>query len=328
MKAAFQDRFGSPQVLSTREVDAPVAAHNEVLVRVHCSSVTQGDRRLRAADFPGISAVAGRLMFGVLRPRNRTGGTNFAGTIVAVGRDVTRFSVGESVFGTCEHSAHAEFLTLGENAFLSKIPAGVSHEEAAAAPYGAVSALVFLRDVANLKVGEKLLIVGAAGGVGRYAIQLGRHLGARVTAVCSRNQFALVRQLGAEAAIDYGVEDYTRSNERFDVILDTHSGAGFRRAKPVLAAGGRYVTLYLNLLVLLQILLTSWGKGPKVRSGLALGSAQHMDDVAELLAATALRPVVSQRYSLSEIGAAHEALEADSSSGDIVLSIQPVVRAA
>ena len=230
MQQAVQDQYGAPQVLSLEETTIPTPAADQVLIQVHASSVTQGDRRLRAADFPGATALVGRLMFGLTRPRHRTGGTNFAGKVVAVGSSVVNFAVGDEVFGTVDHSAYAEFIALAADARIARIPRGIDYAQAAAAPYGAGTALSFKRDIAKLKAGERVLIVGASGGVGRYAIQIARHMGAEVTAVCSARHADWVRELGASEVIDYRSVDYTRLGKNWDVIFDTSSGDGFREA--------------------------------------------------------------------------------------------------
>jgi NADPH:quinone reductase-like Zn-dependent oxidoreductase len=309
------------------EVERPVLGRDEILVQVHASPVTQGDRRLRAADFPGLTKVIGRLMFGVFRPKNPIPGTMFAGRVVAVGGAFSRFSVGDDVFGSCDHSAQAEYLAVAEHGPVALIPAGVGYAEAAAVPYGAVTALVFLRDVARVQPGEKVLIVGASGGIGRFAVQLARHLGARVTGVCSGRNVAMVTELGAEAVIDYTREDYTQNGETYDVIFDTSSGDRFRASRRSLTPHkGRYATVYLNLLVICQMLVTAVFGGRKVTSSVALGNQQLLNDVAELLAQRAIWPVIAERYPLARIADAHRALETGQPAGTVVVSISSAAR--
>lgn len=326
MKAAVQSQFGPPQVLQIQEVQRPVLGHDQVLVEVHASPVTQGDRRLRAADFPGLSKVIGRLMFGVFRPRNPIPGTMFAGQVVEIGEAVTRFSVGDDVFGSCDNSAQAEYLAVAEHGPLAQIPAGVGYDEASAVPYGAVTALMFLRDVARVQPGEKVLIVGAAGGVGRFAVQIARHLGATVTGVCSGRDKAMVTELGADAVIDYTRQDYTQNGETYDVIFDTSSGDRFRAAKRSLTPNGRYVTVYLNFLVIFQMLVTSMLGGRKVSSSVAIGNQKLMSDVAQLLAKRVIWPVIAQRYPLARIADAHQALDTGRPAGAVVVAITDAVR--
>ncbi|MEX1367901.1 MAG: NAD(P)-dependent alcohol dehydrogenase [Nannocystaceae bacterium] len=326
MQAAIHHQFGAPQVLQMQEVEPPAVGDDQILVQVHASPVTQGDRRLRAADFPGIGAVVGRLMFGVLRPRYPIPGTMFAGKVVAVGPKVTRFSVGDDVFGSCDSGAQAEYLAVGQDSAVATIPEGIGYDEAAATPYGAGTALGFLRDVAKVQAGERVLIVGAAGGVGRFAVQIARHLGAHVTGVCRGRDAAMVTELGAHEVIDYTQQDYTRGGEIYDVIFDTASGDGFRTAKASLSERGRYVTLYMNLRTVFQMLVTAILGGPKVAASVVVGSQALTQDVAELLACGAIWPVIGARLPLARIADAHARLETGGTAGAVVVSVSDAVR--
>ncbi|MBV1862597.1 MAG: NAD(P)-dependent alcohol dehydrogenase [Nannocystaceae bacterium] len=328
MLAATHTQYGTSEVLHIQEVETPAAGPQQVVIRVHASPVTEGDRRLRAADFPGVTAVMGRLMFGLLRPRNPIPGTMFAGQVVGVGDEVTRFAVGDDVFGSCDHSAQAEFLAVAENGPLAKIPEGVGYDDAAAVPYGAATALAFLRDVARVQAGDKVLIVGASGGVGRFAVQIARHLGAHVTGVGSGRNAAMMTELGADAVIDYEQQDYTGDGKTYDVIFDTTSGDGFRAAKGSLSKSGRYVTVYLNLLVLWQMLLSAMFGGHKIAASVVLGNRALTEDVAKLLAQGVLRPVIADRYPLAKVADAHAAQEGGASRGTVVVVIDTAVRRA
>lgn len=321
MKSAVQDQYGGPRVLEIRETPRVKPAAGEVLVRVHASAVTQGDRRLRSADFPGASAIFGRLMFGLVRPRNPTPGTMFAGRVVAVGADVTAFAVGDDVFGSCDHGAYAELLAVPEGGRLARIPAGIDYDVAAAAAYGAGTALSFLRDVAQVRAGERVLILGASGGVGRYAVQIAHHLGAVVTAVCSERHAAWVAALGASEVVDYAREDYARRGETYDVVFDTTSGDGFTRARACLSEQGRYVTVYMTARVLTQMLASSIFGGPKAATGVVLGTQTLTEDVAELLASGAVTPRIAARVPFAHIADAHQRLEDGNPGGDVVVSI-------
>ncbi len=257
MQAAVQTRFGSPQVLQMHDVEAPVAGEGEILVRVHASPVTQGDRRLRAADFPGISWLPGRLMFGLFRPKNRVPGSMFAGRVVAIGAGVSQFAVGDDVFGSTEHSAQAEFLVVSADSPVARMPDNFDYEEAAAVPYGAVTALILLKEVGRIQAGQRVLVLGAAGGVGRFAVQLAKHVGAEVTGVCSRRSFELVRGLGAEHVIDYATEDFTRNGQQYDIVFDTADVSGFSAVRGSLTSSGCYLSLHLTVRILVQMLVTS-----------------------------------------------------------------------
>lgn len=328
MLAATHTHYGSSEVLRVQEVEKPTVGPNQVLIRVHASPVTEGDRRLRAADFPGATAVMGRLMFGVFRPRNPIPGTMFAGQVVALGEAVTQFTVGDDVFGSCDNGAQAEYVAVSADGPLAKIPAGVEYDEAAAVPYGAATALAFLRDVARVQAGERVLILGASGGVGRFAVQIARHLGAHVTGVDSGRNAALMTSLGADAVINYEREGYTKGGKTYDVVFDTVSGDGFRAAKRSLTENGRYVSVYLNFLVLWQMLRSAVFGGRKVASSVVLGNQALTNDVAELLAQGVIRPVLAARYPMARVAEAHAAQESGQAMGCVIVSVNAATRAA
>lgn len=321
MKAAITPSYGSPDVIAIREVPTPAAGPHEILVQVRATPVTAGDRRLRAADFPSISAVPGRLMMGVFRPRHPVQGTMFAGRVVAVGSAVTRYAVGDDVFGSVDHGAYAEYLSLPEDGALARMPAGVGYEEAAAVPYGAVTALRFLRDLGGVAPGDKVLVVGASGGVGLFAVQLAKHLGAEVTGVCSRGSFELVRALGADHVVDYETEDFTAGEARYDVIFDVAGATRFSRCRSSLADHGRYLTLFVSVGVLLQMALTSMSDGPKAKFGLALGTRDDMEQLRELVEQGALRPVIARSFPLERIVDAHAEVDAGRTRGAVVVTV-------
>jgi NADPH:quinone reductase-like Zn-dependent oxidoreductase len=308
VRVAITPQYGPADVLEITQAPDPIVGAHEVLVQVHASPVTAGDRRVRAADFPGASAAVGRLMMGVLRPRNPIQGTMFAGEVVAVGSKVSRYAVGDRVFGSADHGAYAELLLRPEDSTMGIIPEGFDYAQAAAVPYGALTAMYFLEELAQLQPGESVLLLGAAGGVGRYAIQVAKHLGARVTAVCSPDDFELVRELGADAVLDYK-QDFRTQGQRFDVIFDIADVATFSDSKDVLTPTGRYLTLYISLAVLAQVAWTSMGSGPSAKFGIALGDREGLERMQGWMAQGVIRPVLAQSYPLLEIGAAHALAE-------------------
>jgi len=323
MRAITTTMYGGPEVLEAVEIQRPTLRPDEILVRVHASSVTEGDRRLRAADFPGLSAVFGRLMLGLKRPRHAIGGSTFAGRVVQVGRDVTRFAVGDDVFGGAMHGAYAEYLAVPANSSVAKAPDGLTYGEAATLSYGGVTALVFLRDMARVQPGERVLIVGASGGVGRMAVQLAKHFGAHVTGVCGEDA-ELVRALGADEIIDYRSEDFTRRAERWDVILDTIEGNHFRAYRSALTPTGRYLSLYVTLGLLGQSALTRLRGGPRALTGVALGNPRLLDEVRALAQQGALRAVIAHRFPLAKTAEAHAFLETSHPHGSIVIDVVDV----
>lgn len=319
MRAAFTPTYGPAEVLELRDVPAPTLGDDEVLVEVHASPVTAGDQRLRAADFPSISALFGRLILGMLRPKQAVQGTNFAGRIVAVGRKVTRWAVGDDVFGGTPHGAYAEYLTVKEDGPMARKPAGLGYDEAAALPYGAVTASRFLRDLGAVRPGDKVLVVGASGGVGRFAVQIAKHLGAEVTGVCSAANFDLVRSLGADHVIDHRTTDFTQGSERYDVLFDVAGVTTFSQCRSSLSRDGRYLTLLLTVGVLLQMLFTSMRRGPRAKFAIVLADRDEMERVRELAERGVLRPVLAQRFPLERIAEAHAAR----STGTVIVTIRP-----
>lgn len=320
MQAITNFTYGGPEVLEACEVARPRVKTDEILVRVHASAVTEGDRRLRAADFPGVSAIFGRLMLGLSRPRHTIGGSSFSGRVVEVGRDVKGFSVGDDVFGGVMHGAYAEYVAVPENSGVAKVPDGVTYAEAAAIPYGGVTALAFLSDMARVQPGERVLIVGASGGVGRMAVQVAKDLGAHVTGVCGEDA-SLVRSLGADEVIDYRREDFTRRAERWDVILDTIQGNHFRAYRAALTETGRYLSLYVTPKLLLQMAITKLRGGPRALTGVALGTADLADRVRKLAQRGAIRAVLAGRYPLARAAEAHADFESRRPHGSVVIDV-------
>jgi NADPH:quinone reductase-like Zn-dependent oxidoreductase len=319
MRAAHTPSYGPADVLELREVPAPRVADDQVLVQIRASAVTAGDLRLRAADFPSVAAVLGRLAIGVLGPRRPIQGTMFAGRVTAVGARVTRWAVGDDVFGYVPSGAYAELLAVSEAAAIARMPDGVGYDEAAAVPYGGGTALYFLRELAGVRPGERVLVVGAAGGVGRFAVQVARHLGADVTAVCSPGAFALVRELGADHVVDRA-DDFTRAGRRYDVVFDVAGATTFSAARGVLRAGGRYLSLILSLGLLVGVALTALRRGPRAKFGVALATAATMAELRELMARGAVRATVARRFPLERIREAHAAAEAPQVHGSVVVT--------
>ncbi len=323
MRAATYHQYGGPEVLRIEDVPPPALADDTLRVRVHASSVTTADWRLRAAAFPGITWLPGRLMFGVLRPRRPILGGDFAGVVEAAGPAVTRFRPGDRVFGFSTFGAHAELVALPEAAAIAPIPAGLGFEEAAAVPFGALAALVFLRDFARIAPGDRLLVIGASGGVGCYAVQLGRHLGAEVTGVASAGNLDFVTALGADHVIDYRSADPFAPGQQYEVVLDTVGASSFARARAALTAQGRFVPLNIGLGEVVQSLATAVRGGQRVVIGVSKDTRADMEAIAGLLESGALRAVIDRRYPLAEIAEAHRYVEDRHRRGSVVLTIAP-----
>ncbi len=232
MKAAVYERYGPPDVVELKEVEKPTPKDNEVLIKIHATTVTSGDWRARSLVMPAGFGLMGRLVFGVTKPRQPILGTELAGEIEAVGKDVSRFKVGDQVFAFsgAGMGCHAEYKCMPEDGAVALKPPNLTYDEAAAISFGGTTALDFFRR-GRLQGGERVLVNGASGGVGTAAVQLARHFGADVTGVCSTANLELVRSLGATQVIDYTREDFTRNGETYDVIVDTVGTAPFSRSK-------------------------------------------------------------------------------------------------
>ncbi len=318
MRAVLHDRFGPPEALAIGEVAAPEPPPGGVLVSVRAFAVNSGDARIRAARFPPIFAVPGRLMFGISRPRHRVPGSHFAG-VVARGDDA--FAEGAQVFGFVPHGAAAEIVAAPANAALAAIPEGLSFAEAAALPFGAVTALVFLRDLGKLRTGERLAVVGASGAVGVAAVQIGRDMGATVTAVTSSGNADLARGLGAETVIDYHTADFAEAGRRYDMILDTVGGSTLAQGRAALGPGGRHVFTEFGAAELAAMATGRLRGRPKVICGVAGDTPEDMRTVAGMAARGALRPVINSTYAFEDIAAAHRRVDTGRKRGAVVVTV-------
>jgi NADPH:quinone reductase-like Zn-dependent oxidoreductase len=324
MKAFVYTRYGPPEMLQLRELERPAPGDHEVLVKVHAVSVNAADwRMLMARPF------LARLGNGLLRPRRQVLGADVAGTVEAVGKDVHGLRPGDAVLGDLARfgwGGFAEYACAPEEAWASK-PAGLPFAEAAAMPLAGVTALQGLRDAGGLRPGEKALINGASGGVGTFAVQLAKHLGAAVTAVCSAGKAELVRSLGADHVVDYGREDFTRGAERYDVILAANGYHRIRDYRRALAPGGRYVMAGGTSAQIFEALLL----GPLVFSGsgrrmTALSAAANREDLAllaDLCRAGKVRPVIDRRFPFGAVPEAVRYVAEGHASGKVVVEVAP-----
>ena len=328
MRAYTYDRFGPPEVLQSREVPKPIPADHEVLVRIRATTVTAGDWRVRSLEVPRGFGLLSRLALGISRPRQPILGSELSGVIESVGKAVTRFRVGDPVFGFTgtRLGCHAEYRCFPEEGHgrkdeaVAPKPASLSHEEAAALSFGGTTALSFLRK-AKLQRGEKVLVVGASGGVGTAAVQLARHLGASVTGVCSTANLDLVRSIGADRVIDYTKEDFTRNGDRHDVIVDTAGTAPFSRCQGALAEGGRLLVILGSLPEILRAPWVSLTSTKKVIGGVASWGVEDLRLLASLAEAGHYRPVIDRRYRFDEMVEAHRHVDAGHKRGNVVVTV-------
>ena len=317
MKAFVHEKYGPPEVLHPADVERPVPKDDEVLVKVHATTVNRTDTGLRSAEF-----FISRFVTGLLRPKNRILGMEFAGEVVEVGSAVTEFKAGDEVFGAKHSGAHAEFLTVPESAAVAIKPAGTTFEEAAAVTDGVMLALACLRKAGPLE-GRSIVIYGASGSIGTAAVQLAKHFGADVTAVCSTKNVDLVRSLGADVVIDYTQEDFTRNGRKYDVIFDSVGKISFRRSRRSMKRGGTYVETDLGFMwhVPLFILLTRWVGDKKVKMGIPHYTKEDVLFLKQLIETGKYRAVIDRTYRLEEMLDAVRYVETEQKTGNVVLIV-------
>jgi NADPH:quinone reductase-like Zn-dependent oxidoreductase len=325
MKAIVYKEYGPADVLHLAEVAKPTPRDNEVLIKIHASTVTAADCNARGFTFvpPGFGLLA-RLMFGLREPKQPILGLELAGEIEAAGKTVTRFQQGDQVWGILKEQsgAYAEYICLPETARLVKKPAGITFDEAASIPFGGTTALYFLRDVAKLQPGQKILIIGASGGTGVYAVQLAKYYGAEVTGVCSTPNLGLVRSLGADKVVDYTRQDITQSGETYDVILDMVPGkSAFGRYQVLLKPHGLYLAGAGELKAFAQMAWTSLLGGKKVIAAMAPDRREDLVFLNELLETGKIKPVIDRRYPLEQTADAHRYADTGHKRGSVVITI-------
>lgn len=300
MKAIVYTRYGSPDVLHLEEVAKPTPRNNELLIRVRATTVSAGDWRMRKAD-----PFAARLYNGLFRPLKVTIlGFELAGEVEAVGKDVTRYKVGDQVFGSCGFGfgAYAEYKCLPEDAVMAIKPANMTFEEAAPIPNGATAALHYLRTKGHVQRGQRVLIIGASGSVGSYAVQIAVYLGAEVTGVCGTRNLEMVRALGTTRVIDYSQEDFAETDTRYDLIFDAAGKSAEAKARKVLAEGGTYLTIM---------------KG----GGTDSERAQGLNFIKEMIEAGKLKSVIDRCYPLEQTADAHRYVDSGQKQGHVVITV-------
>ena len=321
MRAIVQDQYGETDVLRLEEIDKPQIGHNEVLVRIRAAGVHIGDWHVMAG-LPYLLRVVG---FGFRAPKVRVRGIDLAGTVEAVGQTVTRFQVGNDVFGTCE-GAFADYAATPEDN-LARKPANLTYEQAAAVPTSALAALQALRDAGGIKAGQQVLLVGASGGVGQYAVQIAKSFGAEVTGVCSTAKVDMVRSLGADHVIDYSQEDFTQSGQQYDLILVMGGNHSLSQLKRVLRPGGTLVPVgteagnrWVGGKAWIQAMLLSRLKR-HLRPLTTQPNQADLQFVTELLEAGKIRPVIDKTFPLSEAPEAIRYPTAGHARGKIIITV-------
>jgi NADPH:quinone reductase-like Zn-dependent oxidoreductase len=316
MKAIVYTKFGPPEVLHLQEVEKPTPKDNEVLIKIHATTVAKEDPDMRAS--PGFN--------GLMKPRNPILGQELAGEVEAIGRDVTRFKPGDQVFGMGSFGAHAEYKCMPEDGALAIKPANLSYEDAASVPNGALTALPFLRDKGNIQSGQTVLIYGASGSVGTAAVQLAKYYGAKVTGVCSTANLEWVKSLGTDQVIDYTQEDFTENGKTYDIIFDTVGKLSFSACKLSLTDEGIYLATVPTPVIMFQALWPAKSGSKKVKftaAGLRPPSEKIKDLVflTELIETRKIKPVIDRHYLLEEMSKAHRYVEQGHKKGNVVITV-------
>ena len=320
MKAAVCERYGPPEVVQIREVLTPKPADGEVLVKAFATTVNSGDTRVRALRVPRGLSLPMRLRLGLTKPRQPILGFEVAGRVEVVGRSVTRFQPGDRVVASRGFNlgCHAEYVTVAERGAISELPENLDYQDAVALCFGGTTALNFFR-LGKLAADQTVLINGASGAVGTMAVQLAKHFGAEVTAVCSGANAELVRSLGADHVIDYTTEDFTRNGQRYDVIMDNHGNAPYARSKASLKPDGQFLMVIGDLW---QMVAASWQKDTvgSSKNDSSSTSADRYRTLMSLAETGALKPVIDSVLPFAQIVEAHRRVDGGHKVGSIVLT--------
>jgi NADPH:quinone reductase-like Zn-dependent oxidoreductase len=322
MRAIVATAYGSPEVLEVRVLDRPTPGSGEILVRIHATTVTSGDWRMRSLEVPTGFGVMARLALGVFRLRQPILGSELAGTVETVGSEVTGFGIGARIFAFtgARGGSHAEYIALREDAAIAHKPSNLSFEESAALSFGGTTALSFLRR-AGIQRGDRVLINGASGGVGTAAVQLAKHFGAHVTGVCSTGNMALVESIGADRVVDYTREDFVSNGTRYDIIMDTAGTVPFSRARKSLREGGRLLVVLGGVPAMLMGPWAALTTRLRIISGTASGSAEDLRFLAALAEEGRFKPVIDRRYAFDQIREAHRYVDLGHKKGNVVITV-------
>jgi NADPH:quinone reductase-like Zn-dependent oxidoreductase len=322
MKASVSKMYGTPEVFKIEDVTKPFPKHNEVLVSVYAATVTGSDIMMRIGK-----PYVGRLYLGLSKPKTIILGFDFAGEIVETGKDVTSFKVGDKVFGgTTALGCYAEYTCVNVDDVITTMPENINYQAAAPVSGSAITVMNFLKGLAKLKKGDKLLINGASGSLGTYAVQIAKYFGAEVTGVCSTANMKMVKELGADFVIDYTCEDFTKNGKKYDIIFDTVGKITFSLCKNSLTEKGIYLSSVISLSLLLQMMKTSLFSKKKVKSSStgmlhAKERLSYLLELKEMLKAEKIKTVIDSCYPLSQMCDAHKYVEKGHKKGNVVIEI-------
>ncbi len=329
MKAIVWTKYGPPDALQLKEVETPTPGENEVLIKVHAATASTADTEFRRLKLPLFFAFFLRLYLGFLKPtRIKILGTEFAGEIVSVGKEVTQYTPGDQVYGYTGlgMGTYAEYLCLSEKpsalaSVMAKKPVNITYEEAAALPFGGLEALHSLRR-ANIQRGQKVLIVGAGGSIGTYSVQLAKHYGAEVTGVDKAGKLDMLRSIGADHVIDYTKEDFTRNGQTYDVILDTFGKSPFSRSLRSLKGNGTYLNANPGLFGGLWMRWFSKNGGKRVITWTAGYTVDNLNALKKLVEAGIIKPVIDRGYPLEQTAEAHRYVDTGQKKGNVVITME------
>lgn len=318
MKAIVYEKYGPPEVLHLKELEKPSPKDNEILLKIHAAPVTMGDCELRSPKIPSFTWLIVRLVFGLRKPRKKILGSYMAGEVEKVGVKVKSFKIGDQLFGISPHlGAHAEYICLPEKSLLSSLPSNITYEEAA--PVGlALDSLYFLKK-AKIKTNDEVLINGAGGGIGSYAIQLAKYYGAKVTAVDSGDKLEMLSSIGADEVIDYMQGDFTKDGKKYDLIFDVVGKLSYKDSLRLLKEKGRYISAIPLISSIFPSLWTSLTSKKKMMTGLASPTTEDLDFLKELIENGRLKTILDDGITLAEVPDAHRNIEKANKKGNLVI---------
>jgi 2-desacetyl-2-hydroxyethyl bacteriochlorophyllide A dehydrogenase len=323
MRAIICTKYGQPEVLQIKEIEQPAFKDNEVLIKIFAASVSVADTRVRGFRVPVSFWIPARIALGITKPKIAVLGMEIAGEIVSAGKNVKRFKVGDQVFAATGHSrfgGYAEYINLPEASAVVIKPACLTFEEAAAVPLGGLTALYFLRQ-GKIQSGQKVLIYGASGSVGTFAVQIAKHLGANVTGVCSSGNAELVKSIGADQLIDYTKEDFSKNGETYDVIFDTVGKSSFSDCIKVLNKDGTYLHAVATPALKIRMKWASMLTGKKIIGGTAVINTEELMFLNELVEKGKIKPVMDRIYPMEQIIEAHRHVDNGHKKGNVVITM-------
>ncbi len=318
MKGIVYTKYGSPGVLELKEIKKPTPKDNEVLIKIYATTVTAADCLMRRGD-----TIVSRLFLGLQKPRKKILGTELSGEIEKAGKDVKRFKKGDQVYGFSGFGlgAYAEYNCMPENGSLVLKPDNMNYSEAAAVVDGASTAFFFLKEKANIRNGQKILIIGASGSIGTFSVQIAKYFGADVTGVCSTANLDLVKSLGADRVIDYTKDDFTKNGQKYDIIFDTAGKSSFSDCKQSLNEKGQYLLTNGGLMDRVLALWTSLVGGKKIISAMSIEKTEALIFIKKLIEAGKLKIMVDRSYPLEKIARAHSYVEKGHKKRNVVIKV-------